>query len=81
MNPAPKNIDQLRIRLHEYIEQADERRLNAICMLLVAGVDAETAYDRATLDELAKRRDAHVHAINRPYSVEESLPLVRGDRK
>ena len=51
MNPAPQNIDQLRITLHEYIEQADERHLNAIYVLLEPEVEAETAYDRATLDE------------------------------
>lgn len=64
-------------RLHEYIEQADDKHLQAIYLLLEKELPTQYHYDAATLDMLYKRRENHLNESSETYSMEEALKLAR----
>ena len=59
---------QLRETLHQYIDTADERKLEAIYTLVEDGIRKKYDYTKEELDEIYKRRkdyrDGKVEAIN-----------------
>jgi hypothetical protein len=76
LNPAPQNIDQLRITLHRHMEQTNERHLNAIYVVVESEVPVDASCDAGTLRQLYRRRDAHLKGERRSPPTEESLALV-----
>ena len=65
-------------RLHEYIDHADEKKIQAIYTLLENEIDAKAnIYDEATLDSFRKTsKDYHSGKI-KAYPLEESMKRVR----
>ena len=59
---------QLRERLHQYIDTADERKLHAIYTLVEDGIREKNDYTKEELDEIYKLRtdyrDGKEEAIN-----------------
>lgn len=84
MNDASvQHSSALRNQLHHYIEQADERVLEAMSILIGQTPPSATShsYDDATLKMLHDRRDAHLAGQSRSYTAEESLSLLRNPQR
>ncbi len=65
----------IRNKLHEYIDTADERKLQAIYTIL----EDEIGYT-FNEDEIAifhERRNKHLSGTSKSYAVEESLQMIR----
>lgn len=71
----------LRDRLHEYINQADTKHLEAMYVLLEKELEPSYKYDAATLEMLYKRRESHLNEQSISYSVEEAINLVKNANK
>jgi hypothetical protein len=71
----------IRQKLHEYINQADSKHLEAIYLLLKKELEPSYKYDSATLDMLYKRREAHLSEQSVSYTVDEALASMRNAKK
>lgn len=69
----------LRDKLHQYIDVADEQKLQAIYVLLEDEID--WIYRSEEIDMLHQRRENHLKGESKSYSVEESLKAVRQQKK
>lgn len=65
----------LRDKLHQYIDVADEQKLQAIYVLLEDEIN--WAYSPEDIANFHQRRNNHLQGISKSYSVEESLKDVR----
>jgi len=72
-------ITALRERLHEYIDNADERHLAAIYTLVEDQIQPVQAdiYDEQTMAMLYQRREDHRNGHSKSYTVEEAFEIVR----
>lgn len=73
-------IAALKERLHEYIEQADDKHLEAIYVLIEKEIPSNQ-YDATTLDELHQRRNNYVKGISKSYTVDEAISSIRNAGK
>lgn len=64
-------------RLHNYLELADEKHLEAIYTILEKDLEAIAQYDEATLNLLYQRRDNHLQGKSKSYSFDEAISFVR----
>jgi uncharacterized protein (DUF2336 family) len=69
----------LRDKLHQYIDVADEQKLQAIYVLLEDDIDHK--YSSSEIDMFHERRDSHLNEDSESYSVDESLKAVRKQKK
>lgn len=67
----------MKLRLHNYLEQADDKHLEAIYTILEKDLEAIAQYDEATLSILYQRRDNHLQGISKSYSVDQAISFVR----
>ncbi len=75
------NTAVIREQLHEYIEHADDKHVEAIYVLLEKEIGASHQYDEATLAMFHKRREDHLNSNSTSYTPEESLKLIRAAKK
>ncbi|MEI9947046.1 MAG: hypothetical protein WDN26_22840 [Chitinophagaceae bacterium] len=75
MNPA----DSIRDKLHQYIDVADEQKLQAIYVLLEDEIDRH--YTKEQIDVFHQRRENHQKGLSRSWTAEESLSDVRRQKK
>lgn len=71
----------MRDRLHEYINQADTKHLEAIYTLLEKELEPSYQYDAATLEMLYTRRENHLNEASKSYSAEQALEWVKKQAK
>ena len=69
----------LRDKLHQYIDVADEQKLQAIYVLLEDEIDWN--YTSEEIGMLHQRRENHLKGVSKSYAVEESLKAVRQQKK
>lgn len=69
----------LRDKLHQYIEVADEKKLQAIYVLLEDEIDWN--YNREDIDMFHQRRENHLKGISKSYTVDDSLNAARAQKK
>ena len=76
-------ITELREKLHEYINTADEQHLSALYEFAEdnGSPDNTGKYDEATLNMFYQRRENHLKGISKSYSVEEAMNMVRQHKK
>lgn len=67
----------MRDRLHEYINQADQKHLEAMYTLLEKEMEPPYQYDDATLEMLYKRREAHLNEQSPSYSAKDALQWIK----
>lgn len=66
-------------KLHHYIDVADENKLNAIYTLLENEI--EWQYSLEDISKFNTRREKHLKGETKSFTVEESLGLVRKQKK
>ena len=65
-------------KLHEYIDHADEKKVQAIYTLVENDFeDANHVYDQETLAMLEKRRDDYLRSNSKGLSEEQSMEHVK----
>ena len=69
----------LRDKLHQYIDVADEQKLQAIYVLLEDEIDYK--YSPEEIDVFRKRKEKHQGGESKSYTPEESLKAVRKQKK
>jgi len=73
------SASSLRDKLHHYIDIADEKKLQAIYVLLEDEID--WSYSSEEIEMLHQRRQQHLQGLSKSYTVEESLNLARQQKK
>ena len=74
-------IGVLRQKLHEYVDTADKKHIEAIYELIIGKPNASEKYDEATLEMFYQRRENHLSGKSKSYTVEESLDMIRKMKK
>lgn len=69
----------LRDKLHQYIDVADEQKLQAIYTLLEDEINWR--YTAEEIDVFHQRRENHLKGISKSYTTEESLKETRLQKK
>lgn len=78
MSMEPSSIKQ---KLHHYIDVADEKKLQAIYTILEDEIEGEYFYTQDEIKMFYERRQKHLNGEGKTYTVEETLNLVRQNRK
>ena len=73
------NAASIKDKLHQYIDVADEQKLQAIYILLEDEI--EQRYTATEMEQFHERRKNHQQGISASYTVEESFNLVRQQKK
>jgi hypothetical protein len=68
-------------RLHQYIERADSKHLEAIYVLVEKELEPSYEYTAATLEMLYQRRDSHLNGQSLSYTLEDVMKSVRNTNK
>ena len=71
----------LKQKLHHYIDFADEKKLQAIYTILEDEIEGDYFYSQEEIKEFYDRRQKHLNGESKSYTVEETLNLVRQNRK
>ena len=69
----------LRDKLHQYIDVADEQKLQAIYVLLEDEIDYK--YSPEEIATFHERRENHLKETSRSYTAEGSIKAVRQQKK
>jgi hypothetical protein len=66
----------IREQLHNYIDRADQRHLQAIFTLLEKEINDGRQYDKETAQMLLERRNNHLNGASKSYTAKESLDFI-----
>jgi len=69
----------LRDKLHQYIDVADEQKLQAIYVLLEDEIDYK--YSLQEIEIFHERRANHLNGTSKSYTPEESITAIRQQKK
>jgi hypothetical protein len=75
MEPA-----SMRNKLHHYIDVADEKKLQAIYIILEDEIEGEYFFTQDEIKMFYDRRQKYLNGESKAYTVEEALNLVRQNR-
>ncbi len=71
----------LREKLHTYINEADDRKLEAIYTILENEIEEEKySFSPIEIKEFHNRRENHLTGKSKSYSIEETMNLVRNSK-
>jgi hypothetical protein len=75
-------IGTVKERLHDYIEQADEKKVQAIYTLIENEIgDAKPVYDDETVAYFEQLREKFIKSKHPGYTVEESMANIKSRLK
>jgi len=66
----------IRNKLHEYIDTADERKLQAIYTILEDEIEDTYIFNEEEIVLFHERRNKHLSGESKSYTVEESLQMI-----
>jgi hypothetical protein len=77
------SVAELREKLHDYIESADEPHLSAIFTLVENDMQEshEYVFDEETMNMLNERAERYDKGLSKTYTVEESMDRIRQLKK
>ena len=67
----------IRNKLHEYIDTADERKLQAIYTILEDEIEDAYIFNEEEIALFNERRNKHLSGESKSYTIEESLQMIR----
>ncbi len=67
---------QMRKRLHDYIDNADSSVVEAIYTILKTDIEGDK-YSSEFINEMHRRRSAYQNNYSESFTVEESINLIR----
>jgi hypothetical protein len=73
-------IADVRKKLHDYIEQADDERLKVFYALFENDINTESAIDEGLVKELDKRWESYSSGKSKTYTLEESKEQIKKHR-
>jgi hypothetical protein len=71
---------QIREELHEYIDTEDEKRLEAIYLVLKDNINSEYSYSPDELSEIYSRRNRFIKGDEKVFTTEELIELVHQNK-
>ena len=71
------NISVIRKQLHQYIDSADDKKVEAIFTLLEADMEGKATYSDEDLKKFYARRDKYLQGNTQTYTAEESHEYIR----
>ena len=71
----------IRQKLHDYIDIADEKKLEAMYVILKTDIENGSSYDDATIARFHARRDNHLNESSPSYTVAETIASARNQEK
>jgi hypothetical protein len=72
---------ELRNKLHQYIDSADEHKLQAIYTVLETEIEQEATYNAEIIEMLHERRQNHLDGKSKSLNAEDSINMIRQKRK
>jgi hypothetical protein len=63
--------------LHEYIELADDEKVNALFLILESGNEDPYTYSDENINMLYERREKYLKGEGKNFSVKESFEAIR----
>lgn len=67
----------VKARLHEYIEQADEKKVQAIYTLIENEMGTNPVYDEGTISYFEQLREQFIGSKHPGYTIEESMENIK----
>ena len=68
---------QKRQKLHEYIQSADDEKVNALFLILESENNMDYPYSAEDIDRLYERRERYLKGEGKNLTVEESFEDIR----
>ena len=75
--PFEMETIQIRQKLHDYIDAIDEKKLEAIYLVLSPGINENHTYSPDELAAIYQRRKEYLQGEGQSFTVEESIELIR----
>jgi len=73
--------DEIKNKLHHYIDKADDKKLQAIYAILEDGIEGEYFYTLEELKMFYEGLQMHLDGTSKSYTVDEVFNLIRQNRK
>lgn len=67
----------IRQKLHDYIDIADEKKLEAMYVILQTDIENGSSYEDATIAWFHARRDNHLNESSPSYTVAETIASAK----
>jgi hypothetical protein len=74
-------LASIKQKLHNYIDVADEKKLQAIYTIPEDEIEGEYFYTQDEIKMFYDRRQKHLNGESKSYTVAETLNLVRQNRQ
>ena len=71
---------KIREKLHQYIDLADERKIEAIYIMLEDEI-ASYDYNMDEIELFHERRERHLAGKSQSYTLEQSLKIIRDSKR
>jgi hypothetical protein len=71
----------IRQKLHDYIDIADDKKLEAMYVILQTDIESGSLYDESTIARFHARRDNHLNESSPSYTVAETIASARNQEK
>ena len=71
----------IRQQLHQYIDTSDDKKIEALYILLQDNIETQYKFSDDDLSELHERAEQYLKGDVQTYSVDESHEMIRKQRK